>query len=304
MRPIRTFTVVPSLPPRLERLRELAYNMRWVWDVETLELFRRLDVNLWEASGHNPVRMLGALPQDVLDDVANDDTFLSHLSRVAEQFDDYMNAKRTWFRRTFRRTDGLTVAYFSMEFGISESLPNYSGGLGVLAGDHLKSASDMGIPLVGIGLLYQEGYFRQYLNADGWQGENYPDNDFYTMPISVERKPDGSPVVVQVDLPGRVLRAQVWKVQVGRVPLYLLDANIEGNRPDDRDVTDRLYGGDTDMRIRQEIILGIGGVRALRAMNIEPNIYHCNEGHSWFLTLERMRVLLQEKGLTFQEASQ
>ena len=170
MRPIRTFTVVPSLPPRLERLRELAYNLRWAWDVETLELFRRLDVNLWEASGHNPVRMLGALRQDVLDEVANDDTFLSHLSRVAEQFDDYMNAKRTWFRRTFQRTDGLTAAYFSMEFGISESLPNYSGGLGVLAGDHLKSASDLGVPLVGVGLLYQEGYFRQYLNADRLAG--------------------------------------------------------------------------------------------------------------------------------------
>ncbi len=302
MRPIRTFTVVPSLPPRLERLRELAYNMRWVWDVETLELFRRLDVNLWEASGHNPVRMLGALRQDLLDEVANDDTFLSHLSRVAEQFDDYMNAKTTWFRRTYRGTEGLTVAYFSMEFGISESLPNYSGGLGVLAGDHLKSASDLGIPLVGVGLLYQEGYFRQYLNADGWQGENYPDNDFYTMPISLQRTPNGSPVTVQVDLPGRPLRAQVWKVQVGRVPLYLLDTNIDGNRPDDRDITDRLYGGDTDMRIRQEILLGIGGIRALNAEGIVPSVCHMNEGHAAFLALERTRQLMSGQGLSFADA--
>ena len=302
MRPIRTFTVVPSLPPRLERLRELAYNLRWAWGFETLELFRRLDVNLWETSGHNPVRMLGALRQDVLDEVANDDTFLSQLSRVAEQFDDYMNAKRTWFRRTYGRTEGLTVAYFSMEFGISESLPNYSGGLGVLAGDHLKSASDLGIPLVGVGLLYQEGYFRQYLNADGWQGESYPDNDFYTMPISVERAPDGSPIVVQVDLPGGVLRAQVWKVQVGRVPLYLLDTNIDGNLPDDRDVTDRVYGGDTDMRIRQEILLGIGGIRALNALGVTPAICHMNEGHAAFMALERIRQLVTVQGLNFADA--
>ena len=302
MRPIRTFTVVPSLPPLLERLRELAYNLRWAWDIETLELFRRLDVNLWEASGHNPVRMLGALRQEVLDEVANDDTFLSHLSRVAEQFDDYMNAKRTWFRRKFGRTDAFTVAYFSMEFGISESLPNYSGGLGVLAGDHLKSASDLGVPLVGVGLLYQEGYFRQYLNADGWQGENYPDNDFYTMPIAVERTSDGSPVVIQVDLPDRALRAQLWKAQVGRVPLYLLDTNIDGNRADDRDVTDRLYGGDTDVRVRQEILLGIGGIRALNAVGISPAVCHMNEGHAAFLALERIRQLIAAQGLSFADA--
>jgi glycogen phosphorylase len=302
MRPIRTFTVVPSLPPRLERLRELAYNLRWVWDVETLELFRRLDVNLWEDCSHNPVRMLGLLRQEVLDEVANDDTFLSNFSRVVEQFDDYMNAKRTWFRRTYSGNEVLSAAYFSMEFGISESLPNYSGGLGVLAGDHLKSASDLGVPLVGVGLLYQEGYFRQYLNADGWQGENYPDNDFFTMPIAQERTSDGSPVTVQVDLPGRVLRAQVWKVQVGRVPLYLLDTNIDGNRPDDRDVTDRLYGGDTDMRIRQEILLGVGGIRTLNAMGISPKICHMNEGHAAFLALERIRQLMLARGLGFAEA--
>ena len=302
MRPMRTFTVVPSLPPRLERLRELAYNLRWSWDFETLELFRRLDIDKWEASGHNPVRMLGMLRQDTLDRVANDESFVSHLNRVAEQFDEYMNSKKTWFRRTHGQSDALVIAYFSMEFGISESLPNYSGGLGVLAGDHLKSASDLGVPLVGVGLLYQEGYFRQYLNADGWQGELYPDNDFYTMPLHLERRRDGSPVVVQVEYPGRTARAQVWRAQVGRVPLYLLDTNIEGNRPDDRDVTDRLYGGDIEMRIRQEIMLGIGGIRALNAVGVSPTVFHMNEGHSAFLALERIRQAMLEKKVSFAEA--
>lgn len=302
MRPIRTFTVTPSLPPRLERLRELAYNLRWSWDYETFELFRRLDINAWEASRHNPVRLLGMLRQETLQEAANDDSFLAQLSRVAEQFDDYMNSKKTWFRRTQGQVNGFNVAYFSMEFGISESLPNYSGGLGVLAGDHLKSASDLGVPLVGVGLLYQEGYFRQYLNADGWQGELYPDNDFYTMPLTLERRSDGSPVLIQVEYPGRVARAQVWRVQVGRVPLYLLDTNIQGNRPEDRDVTDRLYGGDMDMRIRQEILLGIGGIRALAALGISPTVCHMNEGHSAFLALERIRMLMQSTNVSFAEA--
>ncbi|MHB0871045.1 MAG: alpha-glucan family phosphorylase [Chloroflexota bacterium] len=302
MRPIRTFTVIPSLPPRLERLRELAYNLRWSWDYETLELFRRLDLDVWEASGHNPVRMLGTLRQEALQSAANDDSFLSHLGRVVEQFDEYMNSRKTWFRRSFGRDVDLSVAYFSMEFGISESLPNYSGGLGVLAGDHLKSASDLGIPLVGVGLLYQEGYFRQYLNADGWQGEMYPDNDFFTMPLYIERRGDGTPVVIQVDFPGRVVRAQLWRAQVGRVPLYLLDTNIPGNRPDDRDVTDRLYGGDIDMRMRQEILLGIGGIRALAALGINPTVCHMNEGHSAFLAFERIRNLMTSRGMSFEEA--
>ncbi|MGE5619681.1 MAG: alpha-glucan family phosphorylase [Sphingomonadaceae bacterium] len=302
MRPIRTFTVIPSLPPRLERLRELAYNLRWSWDYETLELFRRLDLNVWEASGHNPVRMLGMLRQETLQEAANDDSFLSHLGRVADLFDEYMNSKKTWFRRNQGGAEEFSVAYFSMEFGISESLPNYSGGLGVLAGDHLKSASDLGVPLTGVGLLYQEGYFRQYLNADGWQGELYPDNDFFTMPLCIERKSDGTPVVIQVEYPGRMVRAQVWRAQVGRVPLYLLDTNIAGNRPEDRDVTDRLYGGDIDMRIRQEILLGIGGIRALAALGINPTICHMNEGHSAFLAFERIRNLMVSQGVSFEEA--
>ncbi len=302
MRPIRTFNVIPALPPRLEQLRELAYNLRWSWDWETLELFRRLDLDLWESSGHNPVRMLGMIRQETLDEAANDDSFLSHLSRVSEHFDEYVNSKKTWYRRTFPRSDLPTIAYFSMEFGISEALPNYSGGLGVLAGDHLKSASDLGVPLVGVGLLYQEGYFRQYLNADGWQGELYPDNDFYTMPLTQERRQDGSPLFIELELASRAARAQVWRVRVGRVPLFLLDTNVDGNRPEDRDITDRLYGGDAEMRIRQEIVLGVGGIRALTALGITPDLCHMNEGHSAFLALERVRMLMASQNLSFAEA--
>jgi glycogen phosphorylase len=303
MRPIRTFTVIPSLPPRLEQLRELAYNMRWSWDYETLELFRRLNLDAWEASGHNPVRMLGSLPQSSLEALADDASFLANLRRVAEQFGEYMAARNSWFRRTVPNADALgSIAYFSMEFGISEALPNYSGGLGVLAGDHLKSASDLGLPMVGIGLLYQEGYFRQYLNADGWQGEEYPDNDFYTMPITLVRHRDGSPIIVEVQFPGRAARALVWKAQIGRIPLYLLDSNVPTNRPEDRDVTDRLYGGDADVRMRQEVLLGIGGIRALAALGITPTVCHMNEGHSAFLALERIRRLMEEQKMSFAEA--
>jgi len=283
-------------------LRELAYNLRWSWDYETNELFRRLDIGQWDASGHNPVKMLGVLPQHLLEEAANDDSFLANLSRVAERFDEYMKSKKTWYRRHQGKMGDLSVAYFSMEFGISESLPNYSGGLGVLAGDHLKSASDLGIPLVGIGLLYQEGYFRQYLTSDGWQGELYPDNDFFTLPLNLARGKDGSPVAVQVEYPGRMVKARVWRAQVGRVALYLLDANLEENRPEDRVVTNRLYGGDADMRIRQEILIGIGGIRALDVLGIIPTVCHMNEGHSAFLALERTRVLMSTQNISFAEA--
>src|SRR5450830_515026 len=198
MRPIRTFTVIPSLPPRLERLRELAYNLRWSWDYETIELFRRLDPNQWEASHHNPVHMMGMLSQETLQGVANDDGFLSHLNRVLEQFDEYMDSRKAWFRRSYGQADGLSVAYFSMEFGISESLPNYSGGLGILAGDHLKSASDLGIPLVGVGLLYHEGYFQQALGPDGWQHEEYREIDAASQPLRRLRVADGTPLAIAV----------------------------------------------------------------------------------------------------------
>ncbi|HEY8476701.1 MAG TPA: alpha-glucan family phosphorylase [Chloroflexota bacterium] len=302
MRPLHTFTVAPALPPRLARLHDLAYNLWWTWDYEASSLFHRIDPILWEASGHNPVLMLGQLQQDRLEQAARDEGFLAHLDRVWERFQEYVRAERTWYDQRHGDRGRPCIAYFSFEYGLAECLPMYSGGLGVLAGDHLKSASDLGIPLVGVGVLYQEGFFRQYLNADGWQGELYPDNDFYNLPVQLERRPDGSPVTVQVEYPGRVVTAQVWRVQVGRVPLYLLDTNLPSNQPADRDITDRLYAGDSDLRIRQEILMGIGGIRALQAVGLRPVVCHMNEGHSAFLALERVRVLMEELGLSFAEA--
>jgi starch phosphorylase len=302
MRPSYTFTVIPSLPPKLERLRSLAYNLWWSWNHEAIELFRRLDRDLWESTGHNPVRMLGTIRQERLQQVAEDDGFMAHSSRVWHEFDRYMKSTSTWYHKTHGDQDDLRIAYFSAEFGLTESLTIYAGGLGILAGDHLKSASDLGLPFIGVGLLYQQGYFRQYLNPDGWQQELYPDNDFYNLPLTLERQLSGAPLIVEVEYPGRIVRAQVWRAQVGRVPLYLLDTNIDENRTGDRDITDQLYGGDDDMRVRQEILLGIGGIRALEALDLRPTVCHMNEGHSAFLALERIRLLMEEHQLTFAEA--
>ena len=331
MQPIRTFNVSPSLPARLEPLRKLAYNLLWDWNVETKDLFRRLDPDLWESSRHNPVLMLGTISQARLLEVVEDEGFLAQMDRAALQIEDYLK-ERTWYEKTRDKGSGTKnwgqgsnssvssfpnsqspipntrspecYAYFSAEFGLVDCLPIYSGGLGVLAGDHLKSASDLGLPLVGVGLLYQQGYFAQYLNADGWQQERYPINDFYNMPLHLERNPDGSELRITVDYPGRTVYARVWRVQVGRVPLYMLDTNIEPNNPYDHDITDQLYGGDIDMRIHQEIMLGIGGVRMLKALGYNVTAYHMNEGHAAFSALERIRILIQEQGLSYIEARQ
>jgi glycogen phosphorylase len=302
MQPIRTFNVSPSLPPILEPLRKLASNLHWDWNMESKDLFRRLDRDLWEESKHNPVLMLGTISQQRLQEVAEDEGFIAQMSRAAQQLDDYLK-NRAWFRKE-RGTKQECYAYFSMEFGLAKCLPIYSGGLGVLAGDHLKSASDLGLPLVGVGLLYQEGYFSQYLNADGWQQEHYPINDFYNMPVHLERNPDGSELRIEVDYPGRKVVARVWRVQVGTVPLYLLDTNIDINSRYDQDISDRLYGGDKVLRMHQEIMLGIGGVKMLRALGLHVTTYHANEGHAAFMSLERMRVLMQEESLSFDQAKQ
>jgi starch phosphorylase len=236
-----------------------------------------------------------------LEQLLRDDGFLAHMDRVEEHFDRYMSSS-TWYQETYGDSSPCRVAYFSAEFGIHESIPVYSGGLGVLAGDHLKAASDLGIPLVGVGLMYREGYFRQYLNVDGWQQERYPENDFFNLPLIPETKKDGSPLLVTAPLPGREVQCRVWRIQIGRVPLYLLDTNIPQNSPEDRTITARLYGGDNDMRIRQEIVLGIGGVRALRALDKPPSVCHMNEGHSAFSGLERIRTLMEENNLDFAAA--
>ncbi len=303
MQPIRTFNVSPSLPSRLEPLRKLAYNLHWDWSVEAKDLFRRLDPDLWESSRHNPVLMLGTISQGRLTEVVEDEGFLAQMDRAAQQLEDYLK-ERTWYQKQRAGKPKECYAYFSAEFGLADCLPVYSGGLGVLAGDHLKSASDLGLPLVGVGLLYQQGYFAQYLNADGWQQERYPINDFYNMPIHLERKEDGSELIIEVDYPGRKVYARVWRVQVGSVPLYMLDTNIEPNNPYDHNITDQLYGGDIDMRIHQEIMLGIGGVRMLKALGYNVTSYHMNEGHAAFSALERIRMYIQEQGLNYSTARQ
>ena len=302
MKPIRTFNVVPSLPAPLERLRDLAFNLRWAWDHETIELFRRLDSDLWEMTEHNPVLMLGAIDQEQLATAAADVGFLAHLERVSQELDAYLTSESDWFSRTHGSVDGPMFAYFSAEFGVTECLSIFAGGLGVLAGDHLKSASDLGVPLIGVGLLYQQGYLRQYLNEAGWQQEVYEDNDFHNLPLTLERRPDGTPLTIEVAFPSRGVTAQVWRVQVGRATLYLLDTNIPANRLEDRDITHQLYGGGLEMRIEQEIVLGIGGYRALEALDLQPTVYHVNEGHAAFLALERIRCLMETRGLSFAEA--
>ena len=300
---IRTFQVFPDLPESLKPLNELAGNLWWMWHPDAIELFRRLDRKLWDDVYHNPVKMLGAIEQEKLAAAGQDEGYLAHLSRVHATFRSHLSEKG-WYQKAHAEQSKLLVAYFSAEFGVHESLPIYSGGLGILAGDHLKSASEIGLPLVGVGLLYRNGYFQQYLSADGWQQEAYPELDFYNLPIEAMKYADGTDVHVRVDLPDNAVFCKVWKASIGRIPLYLLDTNLTENAPNDREITSRLYGGGTEMRIKQEIVLGIGGIRALEAINVQPNIYHMNEGHSAFLALERIRVLLNEKAVTFDEARQ
>jgi starch phosphorylase len=300
---VRPFVVLPCLPPRLAALQTLAYNLWWCWHADAVALFRRINPDLFEALDHSPIRLINATDQARFEALAADEAFLAHLDRVAAALDTYLKAP-TWFQAEYPDAGATQVAYFSAEFGIHESVPVYSGGLGILAGDHLKSSSDLGLPLCGVSLMYREGYFRQYLNADGWQQERYPENDFFTLPLIEERAKDGTPLVVSAPLPGRDVKVKVWRIQVGRVPLYLLDANIPANSPEDRAITAQLYGGDTHTRIQQEIVLGIGGIRALRAVGHAPTVCHMNEGHSAFCSIERIRLMTEETGCDFATAAE
>jgi len=296
IQPIREFLVRPALPAAISRLSELAYNLLWSWEPIVRALFRRLDPALWRDCGYNPVLMLGRLPQSTLQRAANDPRYLSLYRMACEAFDARV-------RKGTPPADGKLIAYFSAEYGLTECLPVYSGGLGILSGDHLKSSSDQDFPLIGLGLLYQQGYFRQVLNPDGWQQERYPTNDFYTLPLVPVTDAAGQDLKVTVKLPTGSVYIQVWKLEVGRIALYLLDTNIPENvLPQDRGITDSLYGGDIDTRIRQEIVLGIGGMRALEAMGLQPTVFHMNEGHSAFLSLEQIRVLMRRQHLSFDEA--
>lgn len=296
-----SFKVVPSLPKEIESLRYIVKNLLWAWDKDTVALFRRLDKDLWESTYHNPVQMLGEITQNRLDEVANDNGFIAHLNRVNDNLKSYLK-KSAWFQDKHSDEKDVTIAYFSAEFGLTECLQIYSGGLGVLAGDHLKSASDLGIPLVAVGLNYKEGYFQQYLNTDGWQQERYQNIDYHNQPMELETDKEGNAIKISVTFPGREVYAQIWKIEVGRVKLYVLDTNINENSEEDRKITHGLYSGDLETRIKQEIILGIGGIRALQALGIKPQICHMNEGHSAFLALERIRHLQKSEALSFKEA--
>ncbi len=296
--PSQEFLVRPSLPAPLARLWDMAYNLLWTWDVEIRNVFRRLDTELWENCGHNPAVLLGEISQARLEQMASDQRYLLSYKRACERFDAYLRLQESG-------GNSMLVAYFSMEYGLAESIPIYSGGLGLLAGDHLRAASDLGMNLVGVGLLYQRGYFQQQLNPDGWQIERFPVNDFYMMPLKPVLDQDGAALRISVELPHGPVHLKVWQLDVGRVKLYLLDSNIAENvSPLYRDITAQLYGGDDQTRLLQEIVLGIGGMRALRALGIHPTVFHMNEGHSAFLALERIRTLMQEHNLSFSAALQ
>jgi len=301
MRYVKRFTVTPSLPPKLQPLLDIARNVWWTWNPEAITLLRRVDADLWDGNKHNPVAVLGSLSAERVSALMRDTAFLAHLERVQADLDRYLT-RTSWFDSEHEEHRQHIIGYFSLEFGLHECLPLYSGGLGILAGDHLKSASDLGLPLVGVGLAYQYGYFRQYLNHDGWQQEDYVVNDFFNMCMTQELDADGNQQYIHVDLPGRQVKALIWRIQVGRNPLFMLDTNMPENRPEDRELTSNLYSGDNDMRIRQEILLGIGGYKALRKLGIKPTVCHMNEGHAAFLGLERIRTQMAEHALPYEVA--
>ena len=307
MKALRRFTVRVPLPERLSALGRLSTYLRWSWDTPTQELFESIDPAKWVRSGADPVALLGAVSARRLDELATDHGFLERLDRLAADLDDYLT-RPLWYQQRDASALPAGIAYFSMEFGVAAALPNYSGGLGILAGDHLKAASDLGLPLIGVGLNYRSGYFRQSLTADGWQHENYPTMDPQGLPLRLLVQTDGTPVLVELAMPeSRMLRARVWIAQVGRIPLLLLDSDIPENDHDMHNVTDRLYGGDQEHRIKQELLAGIGGVRAIRAFTAlegrpAPDVFHMNEGHAGFLGVERIRELMLNDGLDFDTA--
>lgn len=305
---VNTSAVTPAsrlsakLPRLLKRLADLAYNYWWCWVPDQVSLFETINPDEWERCGHNPVALLESVSYERLTQLAVDPLYVKRLNAIVEQFDRYMQAADTWAGRVAPQISREhPVAYFCAEFGLHESLPVYSGGLGILAGDHLKSASDLGVPMVGVGLLYRQGYFRQRLNRSGWQEDYYIDNQFERLPLELMKNDNGEAFVVEIQVRQRVVKAQIWKVRVGRVDLYLLDTDREDNDPIDRWLTGHLYGGNQETRIAQEVVLGIGGVRALQALGIEPAVYHLNEGHAAFCLLEVARLEIQRTGKSFYD---
>jgi starch phosphorylase len=303
MTPSNRYADLPPLPERVRRLDELAVDLWWSWHLEARQVFRRLDFSLWRSTAHNPVRMLWLVPRERLAAVAADPAFLELYDRAIAGLEDARAGRNTWWTAKFPEAGSRSIAYFSAEFALHQSLPIYAGGLGVLAGDHCKEAGDLGVPLIGIGFMYPQGYFHQHVSPDGWQQESYERLNWADTAIEPAVTADGEPCVVAVPLGERTVLVAVWRVRMGRAKLYLLDTDLEENAPWDRELSARLYGGDRETRIQQEIILGIGGVRALKALGSTPGVFHLNEGHAGFVVLQRIRELI-EQGASFEAALQ
>ena len=295
-------TVNPQLPKRINKLSVISNNLWWSWNSEFLRLFKKIDLDLWETVGKNPIKFLKLVSQERLEEALKNPEFLKEYDKNVENFENYINSKNTWFSQKYPENKNDLIAYFSAEYGLDETIPIYSGGLGILSGDHLKSASDLGIPLVAVGLLYKNGYFNQKINGYGMQESEYTNIDINNLPINPVKDENGEDLIIYVKFPKRRLYLKVWQVNVGRVKLYLLDSDIEKNHEEDRDVTLRLYGGDQEMRIRQEIVLGMAGVNLLKTLGLNPTIYHMNEGHSAFLNLEIIKDIIEEKQVSFEIA--
>jgi starch phosphorylase len=302
MKHIHTFQVFPNLPEPIAFLEELSRNLWWSWRRDAIELFRRIDPRLWDTSSQNTIVFASRISQERFNQLSDDDSFLAHLQRVRLQFENRVKSPPAESKP--QAGNQAKIAYFSMEFGIHESLPLFAGGLGILAGDHLKSASNMALPLVGVGLLYRQGYFRQYLNQDGWQQESYPETDLYHLPLTRVHDANGSRLVVSIPTPGQEILAQVWRIAVGRIPLILLDTNLPDNRQQIRDITARLYSGDQALRLAQEVLLGIGGLKVLDAMGIHPTVCHMNEGHCAFVSIERLAQVMEHHHIDMNAAQQ
>lgn len=295
-------TVNPQLPKRINKLSVISNNLWWSWNTEFLRLFKKIDFDLWETVEKNPVKFLKLVSQERLEMASKDSEFLKEYDKNVENFENYINSKNTWFSEKYPNNKNDLIAYFSAEYGLDETIPIYSGGLGILSGDHLKSASDLGIPLVAVGLLYKSGYFNQKIDGNGIQQSEYNEIEINNLPINPVKNENGQDLIIFVKFPRRRLYLKVWQVNVGRVKLYLLDSDIDENNPEDRDVTLKLYGGDQEMRIRQEIVLGMAGVSLLRTLGLNPTVYHMNEGHSAFLTLELTKDIIEEKHVSFDIA--
>ncbi|MCK5076998.1 MAG: alpha-glucan family phosphorylase, partial [Calditrichia bacterium] len=301
---IGEFNVLPQLPKALNRLNELSKNFYFCWHKDTQDIFREINPELWRTCNHNPVKFLRSVSQKRLEEVGNDTDYLQKLDDVLYEYDKYINTDSTWFNIKHPEHKKNLVAYFSAEYGFHESLPIYSGGLGILAGDHCKAASDLGLPMVGIGLAYHQAYFTQKIDASGKQHAEYPHYNFHEMPLTLEKNKNDKPLIITINLAGEKVNAQIWRAQIGRIPVYLLDTNISSNSKIARALTSKLYGGDQEMRISQEILLGIGGVKAVRALGYKPDAWHMNEGHSVFLGLRRIYEYVKQEGLNFHQAKE